>query len=118
MKRVSTYRPVLVLALILAAAAGAPASVWAQGHAAPAQASPASATAPMTEGEIKKIDKDAGKLTIKHGEMKHLGMMPMTMVFRVKDPAMLDAAPVGAQVSFSAERIEGALTVTAIAPAR
>ena len=89
-----------------------------QGQAAPAHASPASATAPMTEGEIKKIDKDAGKLTIKHGEMKHLGMMPMTMVFKVKDPAMLDAAPVGAQVSFRAEKIEGALTVTAIAPAR
>ena len=44
--------------------------------------------APMRrrEGEVKKVNKDTGKLTIKHGELKNLGMPPMTMVFRVKDP--------------------------------
>jgi len=68
----------------------------------------------MADGEIRKVDKDAAKLTIKHGELKSLGMMPMTMVFRVKDAAMLDKAPVGAKVKFQAEKIDGALTVTAL----
>ncbi len=44
----------------------------------------------MAEGEVRKIDKDAGKVTIRHGELKNLDMPPMTMVFRVKDPAMLE----------------------------
>ncbi len=71
-------------------------------------------TAEMSDGEIRKVDRDAGKLTIKHGEIKRLDMMPMTMVFRVKDKAMLDGLVVGQKVRFAAEKIEGALTVTAI----
>lgn len=68
----------------------------------------------MTEGEIKKIDKDAGKLTIKHGELKNLGMPGMTMAFKVKDAAMLDKVKPGAKVRFVADKVGGAYTVTAI----
>lgn len=74
----------------------------------------APANAELTDGEIKKVDKDAGKLTIKHGELKKLGMMPMTMVFKAADPAMLDQVAVGAKVRFSADKVNGVLTVTSI----
>ncbi len=68
----------------------------------------------MSEGEIRKVDKDAGKLTIRHGELKSLSMAPMTMVFRVKDKAMLEQVAAGDKVRFTAERVEGMLTVTAL----
>lgn len=69
----------------------------------------------MAEGEVRKVDKDAGKLTIKHGEIKSLEMPPMTMVYRVKDPSMLDQVKAGDRVRFSAQKIGGAFTVTRIA---
>jgi Cu/Ag efflux protein CusF len=72
----------------------------------------------MSEGEIRKVDKVAGKLTIKHGELKNLSMPAMTMVFRVKDPSMLDKVKPGDKVRFVAEQVGGALTVTAIEPAK
>lgn len=68
----------------------------------------------MSEGEIKKVDKSAGKLTIKHGELKNLGMGAMTMVFRAKAPAMLDQVKQGDKVRFVAEVLDGVLTVTSI----
>ncbi len=70
--------------------------------------------ATFADGEIKKVDKDAAKLTIKHGELKNLDMMPMTMVFRVKDKAMLDQVAAGDKVRFTAEKINGAITVVAL----
>ena len=85
-------------------------------HENAAQAS-APAT-PMADGEIRKVDKDQKKLTIKHGELKTLEMPSMTMVFQVKDPAMLDQVKVGDKVRFNAERVDGAITVTAIEPAK
>ena len=72
------------------------------------------ALAQLADGEIRKVDKDAKKITIKHGEIKSLDMPPMTMVFRVKEPAMLDAVKPGDKVKFSADKIGGAYTVTAI----
>jgi Cu/Ag efflux protein CusF len=66
----------------------------------------------MSEGEIRKVDKGAGKVTIKHGELKNLNMPPMTMVFRVADPAMLDQAKTGGKVQFIAEKVAGTLTLT------
>ena len=68
----------------------------------------------MSDGEIRKVDKDQKKITIKHGELKALDMPPMTMVFQVKDPAMLDQVKVGDKVRFNAERLNGAITITAI----
>jgi Cu(I)/Ag(I) efflux system periplasmic protein CusF len=73
---------------------------------------------PMTEGEIKKVDKDSGKVTIKHGEIKSLDMPPMTMVFRMKDAAMLDKIKVGDKINFSAEKVNGNFTVTEVETAK
>lgn len=72
----------------------------------------------MSDGEIKKVDKEAGKLTIKHGELKNLGMPGMTMVFKVNDPAMLDQVKPGDKVRFIADKVGGALTVTSIEAAK
>ena len=72
----------------------------------------------MTEGEIRKVDMDNKKITIKHGEIKNLDMPGMTMVFQVKDPAMLDKIKPGDKVLFSAEKAGGAIMVTDIRPAK
>jgi Cu(I)/Ag(I) efflux system periplasmic protein CusF len=72
----------------------------------------------MAEGEIKKIDKETGKVTIKHGEIKNLDMPPMTMVFRMKDAAMLDKVKAGDKINFFAEKINGNFTVTEIETAK
>ena len=72
----------------------------------------------MTDGEVRKIDKDAGKITIKHGEIKHMDMPGMTMVFVVKDKALLDKTTVGAKVQFIATNENGQMTVTDIQPAK
>ena len=66
------------------------------------------------DGEVQKIDKEAGKITLKHGPIPNLDMPGMTMVFRVKDPAMLDSVKAGDKVRFAAEKTGGALTVTQI----
>jgi len=68
----------------------------------------------MVDGEIRKIDAEAAKLTIKHAELPNLDMMPMTMVFRVQDKAMLSKVAVGDKVRFAAEKMGGMLTVTAL----
>ena len=68
----------------------------------------------LTEGEVRKVDKDAGKITLKHGPIQNLEMPAMTMVFRVKDASMLDKVKAGDKVRFSADRIGGALTITQI----
>lgn len=72
----------------------------------------ATASAPLSQGEIRKVDTAAGKVTIKHGPLENLGMPAMTMVFRVKDAAMLDQVKPGDHVRFLAEQVGGALTVT------
>jgi Cu(I)/Ag(I) efflux system protein CusF len=71
----------------------------------------------MSEGEIRKVDREAGKLTIRHGELKNLGMPAMTMVFRAQDPAMLERVKVGDKVKFVAENVNGTLTVVRLEPA-
>jgi Cu/Ag efflux protein CusF len=72
----------------------------------------------MTDGEIRKVDKEAKKLTIKHGPIPSLDMPGMTMVFQVKDPAMLDQVKAGDKVNFTAEKLGGAFTVTKIEAAK
>lgn len=72
----------------------------------------------MSEGEVRKIDRDAKKLTIKHGPLKNLDMPPMTMVFQVKDPAMLERVKTGDKVRFTVEKIGGQYTVTVMEPAK
>jgi Cu(I)/Ag(I) efflux system periplasmic protein CusF len=72
----------------------------------------------MTDGEVKKVDKDAGKLTIKHGPLTNLDMPGMTMVFRVKDRAMLDQVKEGDKIRFVADRVDGAITVVELKPVK
>jgi Cu(I)/Ag(I) efflux system periplasmic protein CusF len=72
----------------------------------------------MTEAEVRKVDKEAGKVTLKHGAIPNLEMTPMTMVFRVKDPAMLETVKPGDKVRFRADRIQGAYTVVELVPAK
>ena len=72
----------------------------------------------LSEGEIRKVDKDAKKLTIRHGPLQNLDMPAMTMVFQVKDPAMLERVKAGDKVKFAAEKLGGAFTVTRIEQAK
>ena len=89
-------KPMFVLAALLAGS-----TAWAAGEA-------------MTDGEVRKVDLENKKLTLKHGEIKNLEMPGMTMVFQVKDPAMLDKVKPGDKVRFHAERVGGAIVLTEI----
>ena len=88
--------------------------ILSSGSGAYAQAEPAAPAAPnsMSTGEVKKVDKSAGKMTIKHGPLENLGMSAMTMTFRVKEPVILDQVNVGDKIRFVAEEPNGQLTVT------
>ena len=70
-----------------------------------------------SDGEVRRVDKAAGKLTLRHGTIANLEMSPMTMVFRVKEASMLERLKEGDKIRFKAEKIQGAITVTEIQPA-
>jgi len=72
----------------------------------------------MTDGEVRKVDKEAGKLTLRHSPIESLDMPAMTMVFRVADHKMLESVKEGDKVRFTAARIDGALTLTKIESTR
>lgn len=106
------------LAVALAAhAQTAPAS--ADDHAAhhPAATSAAPASAAWTDGEVRKVDAENGKLTLRHGPIANLNMPGMTMVFKLADPKLIDGLKVGDKLRFTAQNVNGALTVTSIEPA-
>jgi Cu/Ag efflux protein CusF len=84
----------------------------------PAAASAVGAAQAMSDGEVRKIDKEQGKLTLRHGPISNLEMPGMTMVFRVADPKMLDAVKEGDKVKFAAEKVNGVLSVVAIEPVK
>ncbi len=71
---------------------------------------------PKAEGEVRRVDTAAGKISLKHGEIKNLDMPPMTMVFQVSDPALLGKVKAGDKVRFTAIQVNGAYTVTSIEP--
>jgi Cu(I)/Ag(I) efflux system periplasmic protein CusF len=73
---------------------------------------------PMADGEVRKVDKDAGKVTLRHGPIANLEMPGMTMVFKVADPKLLEGLKEGDKVKFTAQRVDGAITVTAIESAK
>lgn len=75
---------------------------------------PAWADGNMVKAEVVKVDKSAGKITLKHGPIKNLDMDAMTMVFRVADPTMLDKVKEGDRIEIEAARVNGAITVTKI----
>lgn len=75
----------------------------------------AAQTAPdMTRAEVKKIDKATQRITLKHETIQSLDMPPMTMVFKVQDPALLDKAKAGDKVKVHIERREASLVVTTL----
>ena len=96
-------------AMAQAASAGAPAG--------PAKTAAAESAA-LTDAEVRKVDKENRKITLRHGEIRDLDMPAMTMVFQVRDPALLDAVKAGDKVRFQAERAQGSFWVTALEPAR
>lgn len=122
MKQTSRFLAAAVLAASALAPLGALAQAPAESGNTPAahagHAAHTSATAAtLTDGEVRKIDKDAGKLTIKHGEIKHLDMPGMTMVFVARDKALLDSVKVGDKIRFMVIEENGKLVVTEIQPA-
>lgn len=90
---------------------------FAQGTSEPAVRQPpqnAQSTPAMATAEVRKIDKEAGKITLKHEAILSLDMPPMTMVFRAADAKLLDVIKTGDNVRFAAEKIGGQYTVTRI----
>jgi Cu/Ag efflux protein CusF len=69
---------------------------------------------PMINGQVKKVDESAGKMTIKHDAITNLDMGAMTMVFKARDPEMLKAVTPGEKIKFSADKVNGQLTVMKI----
>jgi Cu/Ag efflux protein CusF len=75
------------------------------------------AQVPTTAGEVTKVDRAAGKVTLKHGEIKNLDMPAMNMVFRAKDPKVIEGLVVGDKIRFTAEKINGQYTLTSVTKA-
>ena len=107
----SSMRTFIVFVAINAAAGAAFAQPKSDDHSSHQHGT---AAVDMTDGEVRKVDKDASKLTIKHGEIKNLEMPAMTMVFQVKDHALLDKVKAGDKVKFRAEKAASGYVVTAI----
>jgi Cu(I)/Ag(I) efflux system protein CusF len=101
----------IIATALIAFSAGA----FAQTTSAPAsQMAGVAAGTARTVGEIRKVDKEAGKITIRHDALVNLGMPAMTMVFRAADPKFLDQVKEGDKVSFVADKVNGAFTVVAV----
>jgi Cu(I)/Ag(I) efflux system periplasmic protein CusF len=94
---------------------GVPAQI--QG-ASPAVIAQAPVPREFTEGEVRKVDKAARKITLKHGEIKNLGMPPMAMVFEVKDAKVLDKFKAGDKVRFKAVHDAGKYVIVDLQPAK
>lgn len=99
MRRMAT-----MLALALGLGVGLGDAAWAQGT--------------PIEGEVRKVDKSAGKVTIRHGPIPQFDMGAMTMVFRVQDPAILERLQAGDRIRFVPEKVGGAFTVMSVEPER
>jgi Cu(I)/Ag(I) efflux system periplasmic protein CusF len=111
---VNALQTVIRASLALVFVTGAQAQPTADA-AQPAASAPAEG---MVDGEVRKVDKEAGKITLRHGPIAHLDMRAMSMVFRVTDPKMLDQVKEGDKVRFTAEKINGLYTVTQMEAAK
>ncbi len=72
---------------------------------------------PLAEAEVRRVDARNGKITLRHGDIRNLDMPPMTMVFQVSHPTLLDQVKAGDRVRFTADRINGTYTVLSLQPA-
>lgn len=118
--KTSTLIATFTLSLLAAssfAQSTAPTAPAAQPAAAPTPAT-APAAAPMVkdmaDAEVRKVDKDAKKVTLKHGPIKNLDMPSMTMVFQVRDEKLFDKLVSGEKIKFTAEQLQGAYVVTGV----
>ena len=101
-----------IIAAILIAAALPLSALADDAHHKDKDAVSASASASqLADGEVRKVDRDAKKLTIRHGPLPSLDMPAMTMVFQVRDAAMLDTVKTGDKVKFAADKVGGAFIV-------
>ena len=75
-------------------------------------------TAPQSEGEVRKVDLEQGKVTLRHGPLANLDMPAMTMVFTAADPKLLQGLKQGDKVRFTADKKDGTYVVTAIEAAK
>jgi Cu(I)/Ag(I) efflux system protein CusF len=109
-----------ILSLISTVLVACAAMTFAAAHAQSSSAAPsaADAAATLTPGEVRKIDQENRKVTLRHGAIRNLDMPPMTMVFQVRDAALLDQVHVGDKVLFAATLDDGKLTVTKIQAVR
>jgi Cu(I)/Ag(I) efflux system periplasmic protein CusF len=72
------------------------------------------AASEMADAEVRRVDRDAKKVTLKHGPIKSLDMPPMTMVFQVRDEKLFDKLTVGGKIRFRTEQLQGAYVVTEV----
>ena len=102
--------------------AGMPVAIAEPGHEGDHPAAAAATTAekarPMVAAEVTKIDEAAGKITLKHGDIPNLDMTGMTMVFKANDPAMLKTVKAGDKVKFTADKVNGQISVMSIEKAK
>ncbi|HEX4879881.1 MAG TPA: copper-binding protein [Limnobacter sp.] len=87
-------------------------------HGSGKPAESTAAAAAMADGEIRRINSNTGKVTMKHGEIKSIQMPPMTMVFGVTDKAMLDGLKEGDKVKFDVKQEGSNYTITTIQKAQ
>jgi Cu(I)/Ag(I) efflux system periplasmic protein CusF len=71
----------------------------------------------LIAAEVKGLDKDSGKVTLAHGEVKSLDMPAMTMAYAVKDPAMFAMLSEGAKVRVALSKSATGYTVVHVEPA-
>lgn len=102
------------IALLLAALPAGPALAQHAGHAAAAGTAAAAAEVPLVDGEVRRVDPAKGTILLKHAEIKHLGMSPMTMGFKLRDPALANGLKPGDKVRFAAVQEGETLVVTKI----
>ena len=95
-----------------------PMSGFAQASTDSTSAAAANPAASLSEGEIRRLDPESGKLTIRHGEIRNLDMPPMTMVFAARDKSQLAGLKVGDRIRFVASNEGGKYLVTEIQPAQ
>jgi Cu/Ag efflux protein CusF len=108
----------IITTAIASCLVGTPLTFANDAHHATGGQTVAQADVVMTSAEVRKVDKAAKKITLKHEDIKNLDMPAMTMVFQVRDAGMLDHVKAGDKVKFSAEKVDGAYIVTGIEGAK
>jgi Cu(I)/Ag(I) efflux system periplasmic protein CusF len=105
---------IFAVLLLISAAMLAPLS-HAQSSSSPSASAPAPAAGKeMAEAEVRRVDKESKKVSLKHGPIKSLDMPAMTMVFQVRDEKLFEKLVPGQKILFSAEQLQGAYVITAV----